>query len=194
MISPGHQGMAILPWYNSFIQIKLMPVFLVEAKAKEKDEKLFEGKYYIDQTTFDVLKIQVKPSKIPKFVDEMDIEMNFKVLPEGNLVIKSTKTRGSGRVLLIPFRQISEAEYSDYEIMHIVAISHDHYDHLNFNTIKQLPVDIRFYVPLGLEKEFPSRFSDVTGMDWYTRDTAGDLKMGETYSFDVLPDTGSEGK
>jgi len=59
----------------------------------------------------------------------------------------------------------------------VVAISHDHYDHLNFSTLKQLPANTHYYVPLGLENEFPGRYSDVTGMDWYTKDTLGDLTI-----------------
>jgi len=61
--------------------------------------------------------------------------------------------------------------------INIVAISHDHYDHLNWNTIKQLPLDTHFYVPLGLDKKFPSHFSNVTAMDWYTEDKIEDLKI-----------------
>ena len=61
--------------------------------------------------------------------------------------------------------------------VNIVAISHNHYDHLNWNTIHQLPVDTHFYVPLGLEDNFPSRFTRVTGMDWYTGDTVDDLRI-----------------
>ena len=61
--------------------------------------------------------------------------------------------------------------------INIVAVSHNHYDHLNWNTIDQLPVDTHFYVPLGLEDNFPSRYLKVTGMDWYTKDTIGDLTV-----------------
>jgi len=61
--------------------------------------------------------------------------------------------------------------------INLVAISHDHHDHLNFNTLKQLPVDTRYYVPRGLQVEFPSRYHDVTAMDWYTRDTLGELTI-----------------
>ena len=61
--------------------------------------------------------------------------------------------------------------------INIVAISHNHYDHLNWNTINKLPVDTRFYVPLGLEDNFPSRYPHVTGMDWYTQDTLDNLKI-----------------
>jgi hypothetical protein len=93
------------------------PVFLIEAKAKEKDENLLEGKYYIDQKNYDVLKMQVKPSDLPKIVDEMEMEMNFKMLPEGLLVMKSMKMRGSGGLLVMHFRMIAEQEYSNYEIL-----------------------------------------------------------------------------
>jgi len=59
----------------------------------------------------------------------------------------------------------------------IVAISHDHHDHLNFNTLKKLPADTHFYVPRGLQVEFPSRYPDVTAMDWYTSDTLEELTI-----------------
>ena len=59
----------------------------------------------------------------------------------------------------------------------IIAISHDHYDHLNFNTLKQLPENMHYYVPLGLETEFPRRYLNVTGMDWYTKDSFDDLTI-----------------
>jgi len=61
--------------------------------------------------------------------------------------------------------------------INIVVISHDHFDHLNWNTIYKLSSKTYFYVPLGLEKEFPSRFPHVTGMDWYTSDVLDDLKI-----------------
>jgi L-ascorbate metabolism protein UlaG (beta-lactamase superfamily) len=36
---------------------------------------------------------------------------------------------------------------------------------------------MHYYVPLGLEKEFPRRYLDVTGMDWYTKDALDDLTI-----------------
>jgi hypothetical protein len=94
-----------------------VPVFLIEAMRKEKDEKLLDGKYYIDQKTFDILRIQGKPSKSPKLVDEIGMEMDFKVLPEGVLVFKNAKMKGSTGILGMHIRQFAEAEYSDYEIL-----------------------------------------------------------------------------
>ena len=69
------------------------------------------------------------------------------------------------------------SEESEKKRINIVAISHNHYDHLNWNTIHQLPLDTHFYVPLGLEGKFPSRYARVTGMDWYTKDSIGNLDI-----------------
>ena len=66
---------------------------------------------------------------------------------------------------------------TEYKKKNIVVISHDHHDHLNWNTVNKLPANTHFYVPLRLEKAFPPRFSSVIGMDWYTKDTLGELNI-----------------
>ena len=59
----------------------------------------------------------------------------------------------------------------------IVAISHDHFDHLNFNTLEKLPADSHIYVPRGLQIYFPARNSNVIAMDWYTQDSLDALTI-----------------
>jgi N-acyl-phosphatidylethanolamine-hydrolysing phospholipase D len=55
-----------------------------------------------------------------------------------------------------------------------VLISHNHYDHLDRDSIAALPDDARFYVPLGL-KEFILDLgkADVVEMDWWQASDAG---------------------
>jgi L-ascorbate metabolism protein UlaG (beta-lactamase superfamily) len=67
------------------------------------------------------------------------------------------------------------SEYPGKNVTVIVAISHDHLDHFNFRPLKKLSEYTRYYVPHGLESKFPSRYSNVIGMDWYIRDTIGEL-------------------
>jgi L-ascorbate metabolism protein UlaG (beta-lactamase superfamily) len=71
----------------------------------------------------------------------------------------------------------AESENSGVNPKTIVAISHDHFDHLNYNTLEQLPAETSYYVPRGVQNDFPSRYSDVTGMDWYTKDAMGELSI-----------------
>jgi L-ascorbate metabolism protein UlaG (beta-lactamase superfamily) len=75
----------------------------------------------------------------------------------------------------LPFAAASENPGENQTV--IVAISHDHYDHLNYRTLKKLPENTHYYVPHGVENEFPGRYASVTGMDWYTQDTIGDLTI-----------------
>jgi N-acyl-phosphatidylethanolamine-hydrolysing phospholipase D len=56
-----------------------------------------------------------------------------------------------------------------------VVISHNHYDHLDGQTIEALPDNTRFFVPLGM-KEFLTKLgkNDVVEMDWWQSVDAGD--------------------
>ncbi len=92
-------------------------VFTIEAKAKEKDEQLYEGKFYVDKLTYDVLKARISPSKNPKFIKEMEMDIDFEVLPEGRFFRRSSRTKISGKILFKRFRVIAEEEYSDVEIL-----------------------------------------------------------------------------
>ena len=92
-------------------------VYIIESIAKEKDEKLFEGKYYIDKKTCDVLKAQITPSKNPKFVKDLYMDIDFEVLPEGNFIRMRSKTQVNGGFLFKRTRMIFEEEYSDVKIL-----------------------------------------------------------------------------
>lgn len=50
----------------------------------------------------------------------------------------------------------------------IVIISHNHYDHLDKNTVKYLGDNVKWFVPLGLLKWFNSMgISNVVELDWW---------------------------
>jgi hypothetical protein len=66
---------------------------------------------------------------------------------------------------------------SNWRVIKNDELDHFDYDHLNWNTINQLPESTHFYVPLRLEGDVPARFPSATGMDWYTQDTLGDLSI-----------------
>ena len=93
-------------------------VFIIESAAKTKDAERLEGKYYIDQETLDIVKIDVKPSKNPMFVNNVGMEIDFKVLPEGYYVMKKMKAKVDAKIVFKSIRQISETEYQNYEILH----------------------------------------------------------------------------
>jgi L-ascorbate metabolism protein UlaG (beta-lactamase superfamily) len=55
-----------------------------------------------------------------------------------------------------------------------VLISHNHYDHLDRATMKQLPADTRVFVPLGLKRPVEKmNKTDVQEMDWWEEQDLG---------------------
>lgn len=92
-------------------------VYVIEAVAKEKDDQLFEGKYYIDPETYDVLKAKIRPSKNPKFVKELEMDIDFEVLPGGKLIRRRSRTRVNAGIIFKRYRMIIEEEYSDIKIL-----------------------------------------------------------------------------
>ncbi|MGW2346485.1 MBL fold metallo-hydrolase [Streptomyces sp. NPDC001661] len=63
-----------------------------------------------------------------------------------------------------------------------VVISHNHYDHLDWPTVKRLPRDTPVLVPAGLARWFTRRgFTQVTELDWWE---AAELKG---VRFDFVP-------
>ncbi|MCJ7589266.1 MAG: hypothetical protein MUQ00_15410 [Candidatus Aminicenantes bacterium] len=89
----------------------------IEVKARLKDEKNWEGTYLIAADSFDVLKVVLRPSKNPKFVKELEMEMTLMILPGNHLVLRSSRARINGGIFIKHVRMISEDEYSDYEIL-----------------------------------------------------------------------------
>jgi L-ascorbate metabolism protein UlaG (beta-lactamase superfamily) len=62
--------------------------------------------------------------------------------------------------------------FEDLPPIHVVVISHDHYDHLDVATVKRLAAEHhpRFLVPLGLKAWFADiGITDVEELDWWSR-------------------------
>jgi L-ascorbate metabolism protein UlaG (beta-lactamase superfamily) len=77
------------------------------------------------------------------------------------------------------FKRVSPAVVSPSQLdfVNTVVISHNHYDHLSFNTLAELDGDVRYIVPLGDERYFSSDYKTVIPMDWYTTRNIGDVEV-----------------
>jgi L-ascorbate metabolism protein UlaG (beta-lactamase superfamily) len=59
-----------------------------------------------------------------------------------------------------------------------VLVSHNHYDHLDWPTLKRLPRSTPCFVPAGLKASFQRRgFTDVTELEWWESSPLGALDI-----------------
>ena len=57
----------------------------------------------------------------------------------------------------------------DLDFVSLITISHNHYDHLNWETLSNFNREkVKYLVPLRTEQNFSSSYKFVAGMDWYT--------------------------
>ncbi len=93
------------------------PAVLLEATAKVKDEKNWEGRFYFDPLTIDLLRIEVRPSENPSMVKELDFRMTFEILEGRTLAVKSSWIKINGGFFLKHIRQVIEEEYTGFEVV-----------------------------------------------------------------------------
>ena len=70
--------------------------------------------------------------------------------------------------------------FDDLPLIHVVLISHDHYDHLDLSTVKRLAAahDPLFLVPLGLKAWFAENgMKRVEELDWWQERAYGPLRI-----------------
>ncbi|NRD79760.1 MBL fold metallo-hydrolase [Bacillus sp. BRMEA1] len=67
---------------------------------------------------------------------------------------------------------------ADLPEIDLVVISHGHYDHLDFPTLKNIKGDPHFFVPVGLQFLFNRKgYNKVTEMNWWDQCSIGGLTL-----------------
>ena len=94
-----------------------MPVYVVEARSKQRTKDFFEGKFYIDTETFDIHRAELQLAKNPSAVKLMEMAMDFQVLPEGYFVAKKMYFRIHVGLVVKNIRREAIEEYSDYQVL-----------------------------------------------------------------------------
>ncbi len=97
-------------------QLNGLPVFIIEARARQKKEYLFEGLYYISQQTYDPLRLVLKPSRNPNFVREFELEIELEPWQD-QLVLKKSRIKVYGGFLFKSVRMVIEEDYTDFKLI-----------------------------------------------------------------------------
>jgi hypothetical protein len=94
-----------------------IPVYVVEARAKQRTKDFFEGEFYIDKETFDIYRAELQLAKNPGPLKVMEMAVDFQVLPEGYLVVEKMSFRIHVGLVVKNIRREGSEEYSDYQIL-----------------------------------------------------------------------------
>jgi hypothetical protein len=92
-------------------------VSVLDVRARLKDPKNWDGMFYFDPETYDLLRIDLRPSKNPKLVKELEMLIDFEVLQNRFLVLKRTRFKVNGGIFIKHVRRIIEDVYSHFEVL-----------------------------------------------------------------------------
>jgi len=88
----------------------------IQAEAKVPDQETYEGRFTVDRETYDVLLMDVQPSKNPKFVKRITMQMEFDVLPGPYIVLKRFWMLLDASLLIKKIRMEFEETHSDVRV------------------------------------------------------------------------------
>jgi len=92
-------------------------VTVLECVASEEKRGLFNGSYYFSADDFTLLGFKAKPSKNPKMVKDMLLNMSFGINKNGVYNIKSFEMKVHVKVLIKNIRMHVLETYDDYEYL-----------------------------------------------------------------------------
>jgi hypothetical protein len=94
-----------------------IPVYVLDAKAKQRTKDFFDGIFYIHKETWDILRAELRLAKNPGPLKVMEMTMDFQVLPQGYFALKKIFVRIHVGLVVKNIRQEVVDEYSNYEIL-----------------------------------------------------------------------------
>ncbi len=95
----------------------------IGVKVKEISDQRYKGNYYFDKETYDLLFVDVTPSKNPKFVKEFNIKMWFDLLDNQYLIMTRDSMRILAGFLIKKIRMEINETYSNYHIVPNISVS-----------------------------------------------------------------------
>jgi len=91
---------------------------LLDVKAKTKDDRNWDGTYTLDPSTFDIVRVELRPSKLPRLVKELSVEAEVEILDRKYFVLKRIFFKVNGGLLFLKrVRMTVEEVYTDVRVL-----------------------------------------------------------------------------
>jgi hypothetical protein len=92
-------------------------VRVLESKSKVRSDKYFEGIYYIDPETYDVLRAFIHPAKNPGPIKRLEMEFLFQIEPGGQLIPKESRVRIHVGLVIKNIRMEVQEVYKSFKVL-----------------------------------------------------------------------------
>jgi hypothetical protein len=92
------------------------PVIVLQSRSRVRSQDKLEGLYYIDPTTYDVLRAELTMAKKPAPLKRMEAEAEFAVLPSGHQVLTRAVMRMHVGLIVKNIRFEGVETYTDHQI------------------------------------------------------------------------------
>jgi hypothetical protein len=92
-------------------------VRVLESRAKVRSDKFFEGTYYIDPDSYEVLRAFIQPAKNPGPLKKMEMEFLFQISPEGLFFVKETRVRVHVGLVIKNIRMEVQELYKNFKAL-----------------------------------------------------------------------------
>ncbi len=102
---------------------KLTTYYVVQARAKAADEKRLNATYWIDARTYGLLRSEFSPSKMPRFVEMLDFQLEYQIIQHGDSAMylpRRFELKGKAGFLFFKGRFGVIEEYSDYHCVEAI--------------------------------------------------------------------------
>ncbi len=90
--------------------------YLLKVKAREKDEALINGFFWVDQETFGVIESRTKPAKNPKHIKSMKTRFTAEEVEEGIWLPHTIRTEVTGGFLFFKKKFGILMTFEDYQL------------------------------------------------------------------------------
>jgi len=92
-------------------------VFQLDVHPLAASDEAWEGVYFIDSETYDILRAEIGPSKKPGPLKLFEMELDLMVLEGKHLVMQRTKVRIHVGLIVKNIRVVAEEIYGNYQLL-----------------------------------------------------------------------------
>jgi hypothetical protein len=96
--------------------VRGIPTYVIQVRPREKSENLIDGQVWLHRDLFEVIKLDFRPAKYPKYIKEAHVILDFGEVQPGFWLPVELKVAASGGFLFIKKSFQMHETWRDYQI------------------------------------------------------------------------------